>query len=287
MRGTVTTVFAVALVAWCAPLAAASSGGATAPGSTAQVAAGSVAAGGVAAGAKLPVAAAKPRGLRIGATGRAVRQLQALLVGLGYQLPITGVFGPQTQAAVKAVQRAAGLYPSGAVAAKTMQAISAARTAQKQSALASAGWVFPIEPAAGVVDPSQWTLDQGVDISTLGAACGAQATLVAVASGTIVQEGISGFGQEAPVLQLDSGPLAGRFVYYGHAQPALVKVGTHVSAGQPIAQVGCGKVGISSGPHLEIGISAAAGPNFIPPRWHETASDMLAVLKALYAEAPR
>jgi murein DD-endopeptidase MepM/ murein hydrolase activator NlpD len=215
-----------------------------------------------------------------------VRHLQSLLAGLGFDVKVTGVFGPATQSAVKAIQRAAGLHASGAASIVTLTAIEAARKAQKQTALAATGWVFPLVPVSRVVDPSSWTLDQGVDIATVGAACGADVTEVAVASGTIVQEGISGFGPDAPVLQLDSGPLAGRFVYYGHAKPALVKVGDYVKAGQPIAELGCGKVGISGGPHLEIGISAPGGPTCCP-RWHETASDVFAVMQSLYAQAPR
>jgi murein DD-endopeptidase MepM/ murein hydrolase activator NlpD len=129
---------------------------------------------------------------------------------------------------------------------------------------AAQGFVFPFANPSGVQPPSQWSLDQGVDINMYGDACGSAGILLAATNGIVVQEGIQGFGPTAPVILMSSGPFAGRFLYYGHTGAVFVRVGQRVHAGQPIAEIGCGIVGLSFGPHVEIGMSYPGGAPCCP-----------------------
>lgn len=274
---------------------------------TAATAAGFAALGGVAVagtgGAGL-VTASAPHGivnpeasvvftrvLRLGTRGADVSTLQSWLSAVGFRVQQTGFFGRQTKRQVRRFQLANGLAPaSGTVGQHTAAALlaavqQAAKTAAASVATnASDGLVFPLTPIAEVLAPSDWTLDQGIDIGTVNNDCGAAVTEVAMAPGTIVQEGIDGFGPYAPVLKVSSGPFVGRYIYYGHAAPALVPVGAVVTAGEPIAEVGCGRVGISSAPHIEIGISAPGGPPCCPG-YQETSPAWYQLVLALYRSA--
>lgn len=137
----------------------------------------------------------------------------------------------------------------------------------------SGSFTFPM-PKGDVSPPATWSLDEGVDISAPGGT-----PELAVCSGTVVLHGIGGFGPSAPVLHCDS-PLAGyEYVYYGHAGPGnWTPVGTHVSQGQVISEVGYGDVGISTGPHLEIGFADSSGSPVGP----SSAPQMMSLLRSAY-----
>jgi murein DD-endopeptidase MepM/ murein hydrolase activator NlpD len=137
----------------------------------------------------------------------------------------------------------------------------------------SGGFTFPL-PKGSVSPPGTWSLDQGVDMSGPG-----NTPELAVCSGTIVLHGIGGFGPWAPVLHCD-GSLGGySYVYYGHAGPAnQLPLGTHVSAGQVMSSIGPGIVGISTGPHIEIGFADSSGS----PVGGGSASTMMSLLQGSY-----
>ncbi len=243
------------------------------------------------------------RMLRKGEAGADVKTLQTWLTDVGYSVPETGYFGTITKGAVWRFQVANQLRPvSGSVGPRTARALL---TAVKQAAVtgglvvdASGGagalstpapgtpnsLVFPLKPLKLVAPVKDWSLDQGIDIGTVGNACGSKVVEVAMASGTVVQEGINGFGPSAPVIKVAGGPYNGRYIYYGHAAPALVPVGAQVTAGEPIADLGCGHVGISDSPHIEIGISAPGGGPCCPG-YQETSPAWYQVVLALYKQA--
>jgi murein DD-endopeptidase MepM/ murein hydrolase activator NlpD len=193
-----------------------------------------------------------------------------------------GTGGTETQSS----RVPAAAPPGAAGSGRTGGTSSAAPAIASPYPPGTRGWVFPLYPLERVAGASSWTRDEGVDLGGNDDQCGTRLVELAVATGTIVHEGLDGFGPQAPVLQIESGPDTGRYVYYGHAAPALVAVGAHVAAGQPIADVGCGIVGISAAPHLEIGMlpPGSSNPEELPAVG-QTSAEVLSRLRSAYSAA--
>ena len=205
------------------------------------------------------IVVARARGIKAAQLAAA----QSKLSGLQHQL--AQIQAAQAAAAARAADQSQTLAagPSG----------SPAPASAPGPAAGGSGFVFPLPRSAGV-GPGSWSLDDGVDISAPG-----DTPEYAVCSGTIVLHGIGGFGPWAPVLHCDS-PLDGYdYVYYGHAGPAYqLPVGTHVGAGAVMSSIGPGIVGMSTGPHLEIGFADSSGAPIGPG----SAGAMMSLLQSSY-----
>jgi murein DD-endopeptidase MepM/ murein hydrolase activator NlpD len=174
----------------------------------------------------------------------------------------------QLEAAQAALARSANQSPSSGSGGSSTPAIVAG-----SGPVSSGGFTFPL-PKSAAAPPSAWSPDQGVDISAPG-----NTPEYAVCSGTIVLHGIGGFGPWAPVLHCDGSLDGYSYVYYGHAGPLYqLAVGTHVGAGQVISSIGPGIVGISTGPHLEIGFADSSGS----PIGSGSAGTMMSLLQGAY-----
>jgi murein DD-endopeptidase MepM/ murein hydrolase activator NlpD len=163
--------------------------------------------------------------------------------------------------------------PARPPASSSSSGSSAASPVSPPAPSSGGGFVFPL-PKGSASAPGTWSPDDGVDISAPG-----DTPEYAVCSGTIVLHGIGGFGPWAPVLHCDS-PVGGySYVYYGHAGPAnQLPVGTHVGAGEVMSSVGPGIVGISTGPHVEMGFCDSSGTPLGPG----TAGAMMSLLQGSY-----
>jgi murein DD-endopeptidase MepM/ murein hydrolase activator NlpD len=105
---------------------------------------------------------------------------------------------------------------------------------------------------------------------------------------TTVASNPGGFGPNYPVIQVTSGPLAGRWIYYGHVATSLVHPGQSVVAGQPIAIMGHtgDAAGLGHG-HIEIGFSGPSGDplnHHGASAWTAAGAAMRAVIVSLAAK---
>jgi murein DD-endopeptidase MepM/ murein hydrolase activator NlpD len=100
--------------------------------------------------------------------------------------------------------------------------------------------------------------DDGVDIEN--APDGAAVYSITPGIVTAIASDPAGFGPNYPVVLVTEGPLAGRYIYYGHVAASIVQQGQTVTAGEPIAVMGhTGDAASLDHGHIEIGFSDGSG----------------------------
>ncbi len=127
----------------------------------------------------------------------------------------------------------------------------------------SATCVPAFSATRGVNSPRETASDAGTaPVNGLSATTSGASIVVhhVLPRGRAIASDPGGFGPSYPVILATQGPLAGQYIYYGHVAAAVVKVGQHVIAGQPIAIMGHTGNAVSLGHgHIEIGFSDGSG----------------------------
>lgn len=145
--------------------------------------------------------------------------------------------------------------------------------------VAATGYTLPLD---GDYMRQLGRTDDGVDIET--APDGAAVYSITAGIVTAVASDPGGFGPNYPVVEVSSGPLAGRYIYYGHVAVSLVHPGERVLAGQPIAIMGhTGNAASLGHGHIEIGFSDPNGDPLNNQGWTSAGEAMRALLVAILA----
>ncbi len=175
------------------------------------------------------------RVLHAGAVGWDVAALQFALAWHGFASGIfDGVFGPRAEAAVRGLQRFAGIAPDGVVGPVTLRAL---RRPLPASPLRLA-WPVRAEVSSGF-GPRGDRFHEGVD---LAASFGTRVR--AAAAGRVVFAGWNdGFGKLVIVRHR-----ARVTTFYAHLSRISIGVGRRVGTGTTLGRVG--STGRSTGPHL-------------------------------------
>ena len=186
------------------------------------------------------------RTLRKGQRGADIRTLQTWLSDVGYSVPATGYFGPETKAAVRRFQLAHHLYPaSGSVGIRTAAALLAAVRAVTNGA---PNFAVSSRPAGSDPIPG---FKIGRDDMGVDASARTGAPIYASLASKLVQVMQDWYAGEPLLLFKFSTPPAGAMSDYWYVaeqiNPVTTKIGTTFPAGAVVATYAASGTGIEIG----------------------------------------